>query len=288
VTGTPRGPSPAERRIGTAPGSSFHYSFWLLPAGKRRALGTVYDFCRATDDIVDNDGPAEEKLSRLREWTSELRLAAAGESVHPVLAPLAETSRRFGIPFDHYFDLIRGVEMDLTTARYRTFEELKGYCELVASSVGLMCLGIFGRKNERTEAYAGRLGLALQLTNIIRDVGTDARSGRIYLPLEDLERYGCAEADILAGMKPPRFAELMAFEASRAEGYYASAEAALGGGGDARAMAPARVMAGIYRATLRKIAAAGYDVLGRPVRLAAGTKFLIALRHGLPAFLLSR
>jgi len=265
---------------GTASRSNFHYSFWLLPADRRRAIGVVYDFCRATDDIVDNDSPPEEKLADIAKWKSELHLAEKGLSEHPVLAPLADTSRRFDIPFGHYFDLIRGVEMDLNTTRYETFEELAAYCALVASSVGLMCLGIFGRRNERTEEYARHLGLALQLTNIIRDVATDAGLGRIYIPQDDLLRFGCAGSDILAGRKPGRFGELMAFEASRADGFYTAAESVLLPE-DFTAMAPARVMAGIYQGTLRKIGRRGYDVFGGPIRLSGPMKLLIALRHGL-------
>jgi phytoene synthase len=272
---------------GTAAGSSFHYSFWLLPAERRRALAAVYDFCRATDDLVDNHRSLDDKLASLGQWRSELRRAEGGGSVHPVLAPLAETSRRFDIPFGHYFDLVRGVEMDLTTTRYRTFADLAGYCALVASSVGLMCLPIFGRRNPGTEEYARRLGLALQLTNIIRDVATDAGFGRIYIPQEELERFGCPEAALLAGRMPPGFHELMSFQAERAEEYFSSAESALRPG-DLAAMAPARVMAGIYRGTLRKIVRMGYDVFGGTVRLSAPVKLFIAMRYGLSAVLRRR
>ncbi len=263
---------------GAAAGSSFQYSFWLLPPDRRRALGAVYDFCRATDDIVDGDGSREEKTDALGRWKSELRLAELGSSKHPVLLPLWEASERYDIPFTYCFDLVRGVEMDLSATRYGTFPELASYCELVASSVGLMCLGIFGRRNERTEEYARQLGLALQLTNIIRDVAADAALGRIYIPQEDLVRFDCAESDLLAGKRPPGFGELMSFEASRAEAYYAAAESTLRPD-DRNAMTPARVMAGIYHETLRKIGRRGYDVFGGPVRLAAPVKLFIALRH---------
>jgi len=203
-----------------------------------------------------------------------------------VLAPLWEASVRYDIPFSHCFDLVRGVEMDLTAIRYRSFRDLAVYCELVASSVGLMCLGVFGRRSERTEEYARRLGIALQLTNIIRDVAADARLGRIYIPLEDLERYDCREDDILAGAPPQRFAELMAFEASRAEEYYTRAESSLRPE-DKGAMAPARAMAGIYRETLKKIGRGGYDLSTRTVSLPVPVKLLIVLRHalgGVPGF----
>jgi len=265
---------------GAAAGSSFRYSFWLLPPDRRRALAAVYNFCRATDDIVDGEGSREEKTDALERWKSELRLAERGSSKHPVLVPLREASARYDIPFPHCFDLVRGVEMDLSATRYETFPELETYCELVASSVGLMCLGIFGRRNERTEEYARQLGRALQLTNIIRDVAADAALGRVYIPQEDLVRFGCAESDLLAGKRPPGFGELMSFQASRAEAYYAAAESTLRPD-DRPAMAPARVMAGIYHETLRKIGRSGYDVFNGTVRLAAPVKFLIALRQGL-------
>jgi len=275
-------------RMGSAPsGSSFQFSFWLLPAERRQALRTVYDFCRATDDIVDNHASPEEKLGGLEKWKRDLELAEDHRSDHPLLSRLAAVSDRYAIPFGLYFDLIRGVGMDVTTTRYRTFGELSVYCALVASSVGSMCLGIFGRRNERTEEYARHLGLALQLTNTIRDVAADAAFGRIYLPQEDLVRFGCPEGEILALTRPARFGELMEFEASRAARYYAAADSALRPEDNAD-MAPARVMAGIYRGTLRKIARSGYDVFGGPIRLSRPVQLFIALRQGLAGALLPR
>ena len=259
--------------------TSFSYSFPFLPAARRSALGTVYAFCRAADDIVDNQGSREEKLSRLRRWREELTLAFAGGSAEPLLNELADVSRRYGIPTGLFHDLVRGVEMDLPTARYATFEGLREYCHLVASTVGLMCIDIFGRRNPRTEEYARTLGMALQLTNIVRDVGADARMGRIYLPLEDLRRFGCTEEEILSTRDSDRFRRLMEFQASRAEGYYAKAGSVLEAS-DLPAMRPARIMEEIYHRTLRKIGNSGYDVLARTIRISRPAQLAVAFRYG--------
>lgn len=259
--------------------TSFYYSFPFLTAARRGALGTVYAFCRATDDIVDNGGSREEKVSSLRRWREELTLAFADGPAKPLLNELAEVSRAYGIPAGLFHDLVRGVEMDLTTARYASFEGLREYCHLVASTVGLMCLDIFGRRNPRTEAYAGALGIALQLTNIIRDVGADARMGRIYLPLEDLRRFGCAEEEILRARDSDRFRRLLEFQASRAEDYYSKAGSVLEAS-DLRAMRPAKIMEEIYHRTLRKIRNSGYDVLGGTIRISRPAQLAVAFRYG--------
>jgi phytoene synthase len=259
--------------------TNFSSSFAFLPAPRRKALAAVYAYCRATDDIADAEGSAGEKAERLRGWKEELRRALSGGSADPVLAGLAAVAAEYGIPRGPFFDLVRGVEMDLATVRYATFGELEEYCRLVASAVGLMCLDIFGRRNGRTEEYARTLGIGLQLTNIIRDVGTDAKMGRIYLPLEDLDRFRCAPGDILAGRDPGRFRDLLEFQASRAEEYYARASAALDRS-DLRAMRPARVMQAVYHRLLLNIRRSSYDVLGRTVRVSGPQRFAIAVRHG--------
>ncbi len=263
--------------------TSFAYSFPFLPGPRRRALETVYAFCRASDDIVDGPGSAEEKRSRLDRWKRDLSGAfsiGSGSSGEPLLAELAGVSGEYGIPASLFHDLVRGVEMDLGPSRYRSFEELRSYCHLVASTVGLMCLDIFGRRNARTEEYARTVGIALQLTNIIRDVGTDAGMGRIYLPLDDLDAFGCSAGDILARRDSDGFRRLVAFQTERAEGYYKKAGSLLDGS-DQSAMRPARIMEEIYHRILRKIGDSGYDVLGRTIRLSRPAQLGVAIRYGI-------
>jgi phytoene synthase len=216
----------------------------------------------------------------------ELGKALEGRSTYPLLNQLSLTATRFNIPIDHFHDLIRGVEMDLTKNRYETFDELKGYCYRVASSVGLMCLEIFRPKNEKTREYAVNLGIALQLTNILRDVKVDARYGRIYLPLEDLRKFGVTEEDILQHRYSPEFVALMEFETSRAEEYFRRAKECLSPE-DKRAMFAAKIMERIYYHTLLRIKKSQYNVFEKTARLPSFLQFLIAvkywlIRHGVP------
>jgi 15-cis-phytoene synthase len=260
--------------------TSFSASFAFLPAQRRKALAAVYAFCRATDDIADRqEEPAGTRAERLRAWKSDLDRALAGGPAPPVLTELASVASRYDIPRHLFGDLVRGVGMDLATVRYSTFAELEEYCRLVASAVGLMCLDIFGRRNHRTEAYARDLGIALQLTNIIRDVRADASMGRVYIPLEDLGRFGCATDELLSGADSDRFRRLLAFQADRAETFYARASAALDRS-DLAAMRPALVMQAIYHRLLRNIRRSSYDVLGRTIRVTRAERLAIAVRHG--------
>ena len=258
--------------------SSFHYSFSFLPRPQREALKTVYAFCRTTDDIVDNEQDVVTNIDRLRKWRTELEQALEGDSEYPLLNKLNAIARRFNIPVVHFYELLKGVEMDLVKNRYQTFDELKEYCYHVASSVGLMCLGIFGSKDQRTKDYAINLGIALQLTNILRDVGTDAKYGRIYLPQEDILRFGYCESDLLAYRFTPEFRALMAFEASRAEEYFRRAQDSLPAE-DRRAMFAAKIMERIYFHTLLRIRQANYDVFTKPVYLPRTIQFLIAVKY---------
>ncbi len=268
-------------------GTSFRYSFPFLPPDRRRALGTVYAFCRATDDIVDEPGSPEAKRERLHRWSRELTGAFAGETADPLLSELAGVARSWSIPQGLFHDLVRGVGMDLSVARYDSFDALRVYCHLVASTVGLMCIDIFGRRNSRTEEYAANLGIALQLTNIIRDVGPDAAMGRIYIPLDDIRAADCTETEILSRRDSDRFRRLLARQASRADGFYAAARTALADA-DLPAMRPARIMEEVYRGTLRKIRDSGYDVFGPTIRLSRAAQLGIALRHGVLGRLLGR
>ncbi len=258
--------------------SSFHYSFSFLPKDQREALRTVYAFCRRTDDIVDNYSDVTTNIDRLRKWRSELEEALNGTSSYPLLNQLSSIAKRFNIPVVHFHELLKGVEMDLVRNRYETFDELREYCYHVASSVGLMCLGIFGSTEQRTKDYAVNLGIALQLTNILRDVGIDARYGRIYLPLEDLKAFGCTEQEVLDRKYSDSFVRLMEHEASRAEEYFRRSQESLPKE-DRRAMFPAKIMERIYFHTLQQIKAVQYNVFDKPVYLPKTLQFLIALKY---------
>jgi phytoene synthase len=260
--------------------TSFYYSFSLLPKHKREAIHTVYAFCRYTDDLVDEGPDESKKVALLRSWRMELGRTLRGESTLPLLNQLAATARRFNIPVDHFYDLIRGVEMDLSKKRYETFEELKEYCYLVASSVGLMCRQIFGYRNESTREYAINLGIALQLTNILRDIKDDARRGRIYLPMEDLRRFGVSEDDILNSRYTPNFVNLMRFECDRACAYFDMARDVLKDE-DKHYFFAARVMWSIYAHLLRRIERSNYNVFERRISLPKPLKLLIAFRYWL-------
>jgi phytoene synthase len=210
----------------------------------------------------------------------ELAQALRGSSTFPLLNQLSGTARKFNIPVDHFYDLIRGMEMDLGKTRYETFEELCEYCYLVASTVGLMCRQIFGYKNESTREYAINLGIALQLTNILRDVKDDAKRGRIYLPQEDLHRFGYTEEDLLAGRYTPAFVDLMRFECERARQYFDAARNALKDE-DKYYFFAARIMWSIYAHLLRRIERSNYNVFGHRIALPRFLKLLIAFRYWL-------
>jgi len=260
--------------------TSFYYSFSLLPKQKREAIHAVYAFCRYTDDLVDEGTDRPRQHALLRRWRLELERALDGTSSYPLLNQLSATAHRFNIPVEHFHELIRGVEMDLWKTRYESFEELREYCYLVASSVGLMCRRIFGYRNESTREYAINLGIALQLTNILRDVKDDARRGRIYLPREDLRRFGVTEEDILSSRYSTAFQELMRFECDRARWYFDAAREALRDE-DKYFFFAARIMWSIYAHTLRRIERARYDVFSRRIGISRPLKAMIALRYWL-------
>ncbi len=258
--------------------TNFYYSFSLLPKQKREAIHTVYAFCRYTDDIVDEDDLR--KPARLRKWRMELGRALEGRSSYTLLNQLNSTARRFNIPVNHFYELIKGMEMDIAKTRYGTFDELREYCYLVASSVGLMCRHIFGFRNESTRAYAINLGIALQLTNIIRDVKDDARKGRIYIPQEDLDRFGYTEEDLLASRYTPAFVSLMQFQCDRARSYFDAARDSLKNE-DKRFFFAARIMWSIYAHILRRIERSGYNVYERRISISRALKLMITFRYWL-------
>jgi phytoene synthase len=259
-------------------GSNFAYSFLFLPPERREAMYTVYAFCREVDSAVDDPQPGSDPAAALARWRAELAAAFEGAPTHPVTISLAGHARRLHIPQAYFEDLIMGVEMDLTTTRYATFEELYTYCYRVASVVGLICLRVFGTGASGAADYAVNLGLAFQLTNILRDIATDANRGRIYLPQEDLARFGCPEKDLLTRNSSPAFLELMRFECARARDYYHKARQAVEAlpAADRRALTVAEIMRGVYARILDRIEAAQYQVFGPRITLAPTHRLAIA------------
>ncbi len=261
--------------------SSFFYSFMLLPKQKREAMLRVYDFCRHTDDLADEDSVSiPEKQSRLNAWRTEVEACYLGNATHPVMLALKETIQKYLIPKQYLLTLIDGVEMDLQRVRYETFEELREYCYAVASVVGLISIQVFGFKHEETREYAIQLGYALQLTNILRDIKQDAARNRIYLPQEDLRRFGYDEQSLLSSRYDERFVALMKFETERAREYYAKARA-LVRPDERHSMVAAEIMDGIYFQILRKIEREKYNVFAKRIRVSNGSKMYTAAGYWL-------
>ena len=256
--------------------SSFYYAFILLPPQRRRALYAVYAFCRFIDDIADDEAIREPALL-LRRWREELDRVYAGVPTRALSRALADSARRFKIPRELFEEIINGVEMDLSRKRYQSWEELRPYCYRVASALGLICIEIFGYRNPSAKSYAENLGLALQLTNILRDVGEDAARGRIYLPLEDLARFNVSEDEILGGVYSPNFVSLMDFEAKRARELYAKAQSALAPE-DRATLLTAEAMRLIYAALLERIIKSNYRVLDHRHSLSAPHKLYLVGR----------
>jgi len=265
------------RQKAAASGSSFYYSFLFLPGERRRAITALYAFCREVDDIVDEGMEPQLAAAKLAWWRAEVANLFAGRPQHPVTRALEPHRDKYGLSAAHLNEIIDGMEMDLQQSRYLDWAGLEAYCYRVASVVGLLAAGIFGYRDARTLDYAKHLGIAFQLTNIIRDVGEDARKNRVYLPVEDLRRYGVPAADILQARETPAFRELMQFEAERARAYYAAAMSALPPA-DRRAQRPGLIMAAIYRALLEEIQRDGFRVLTQRTSLTPLRKFWIAWR----------
>jgi phytoene synthase len=262
-------------------GTSFYYAFLVLPEEKRRALYALYAFCRTVDDCVDEAGGEGE--AGLGRWLAEVQRAYAGTPETELGRELAEAVARFPVPRGCFEDVVAGCRMDLTTRRYATFTDLRVYCERVASAVGLASIEIFGYDDPRTREYAVELGLALQLTNILRDVGTDAARDRLYLPLEDLAACGVSEGDVLGAARgvgaprPPGLDRLLAFEVDRARSHYVAASSVLPER-DRRSMLAAEIMGAIYRAVLEEWARRGHPIGGTRVQLGKPRKMALALR----------
>jgi phytoene synthase len=258
-----------------ASGSSFYYSFLFLPAERRRAITALYAFCREVDDVVDESADAQLAATKLAWWRAEVGHLFAGTPQHPVTRALLPCLGQYSLSQQQLLEIIDGMEMDLRQSRYLDWPALEAYCYRVAGVVGLLAAQIFGYRNESTREYARRLGIAFQLTNIIRDVGEDARKNRIYLPMDDLKRFGVPASDILQAKDTRAFQALMRFEAERARAHYAEAMAALPAA-DRRAQRPGLVMAAIYRALLVEIERDGFRVLSQRTSLTPLRKLWIA------------
>jgi phytoene synthase len=265
-----------------ASGSSFYYSFLFLPPPRRRAITALYAFCREVDDVVDETNEMQLAAAKLGWWRAEVANLFAGDPQHPVTKALHPHLEAFGITREKLNDIIDGMEMDLTQTRYLDWAGLERYCYHVASVVGLLAAGIFGYRDARTLDYARELGLAFQLTNIIRDVGEDARKNRIYLPMDELKQFGVPAADILQARETPEFSRLMAFEASRAREHYGKAMQALPPA-DRKAQRPGLIMAAIYRTLLEEIERDGFRVLTQRTSLTPLRKFWIAWKTWITA-----
>jgi phytoene synthase len=260
-----------------ASGSSFYYSFLFLPPERRRAITALYAFCREVDDVADECGDPQVAAGKLAWWRAEIDGLYVGRPQHPVTRALQAVLPHFDLPQEKLLEIIDGMEMDLTQTRYPDFTALSLYCYRVASVVGLLAAEIFGYTDRRTQDYARDLGMAFQLTNIIRDVGEDARRGRVYLPTGELERFGVPVGDILNARPSENFRRLMEFQIERAESYYAQALGQLPDA-DRKTQRPGLVMAAIYHTLLEEIKRNGCLVLDRRISLTPLRKLWLAWR----------
>ncbi|HTH40927.1 MAG TPA: presqualene diphosphate synthase HpnD [Rhodocyclaceae bacterium] len=260
-----------------ASGSSFYYSFLFLPPERRQAIMALYAFCREVDDVVDECSDPTLARAKLAWWRTEIAGLFEGKASHPVTQALATSIQRFDISQELLMEIIDGMEMDLDVARYGTFKDLGLYCYRVASVVGLLAAEIFGYQDRQTLKYAHDLGMAFQLTNIIRDVGEDARRGRIYLPVDELQRFNVPANDLMQARYSDNFRDLMAFQVERAQQYYDKAFAQLPAG-DRKSQKAGLIMAAIYRATLEEIVRDGYQVLDQRLSLTPIRKLWLATK----------
>jgi phytoene synthase len=265
-----------------ASGSSFYYSFRFLTPERRRAITALYAYCREVDDVVDETGDATVAAQQLDWWRGEVAAIYAGAPEHPVGKALVKVVRDFRLPQEQLLEIIDGMQMDLEQARYADFKALNLYCYRVASVVGLLTVEIFGYTDRQTLKYAHDLGIAFQLTNIIRDVGEDARRGRIYLPMSELEQFNVPAKDILESRDSENFQRLMAFQIERAQKYYDQALSQLPAA-DRKSQRPGLIMAAIYRATLHEVQADGCRVLTHRISLTPLRKLWLAVKTWITA-----
>ena len=259
-----------------ASGSSFYYSFLFLPKPRREAITALYAFCREVDDVADECHEPDVARAKLAWWRQEIDNLYAGTPQHPVTRALAPAVAAFDLEQEYFHEIIDGMDMDLAQNRYGEFKHLQLYCYRVASVVGLLSVGIFGYRDPRTLRYAHDLGIAFQLTNIVRDVGEDARRDRIYLPLDELARFGVSESDILQGRESEAVKRLLEFQIDRAETFYDRAFQELPDE-DRQAQRTGLIMAAIYRTLLREIKTGGAEkVLNSRISLTPLRKLWLA------------
>ncbi len=264
------------REITRVASKTFYLASLFLAPEKRRAVWAVYAFCRTADDVVDRTAPAAERLFAIDELERKLLTAVAGRATESIFIAYADSVRRFDIPLDPALALLRGARMDVTVRRYATYEELCDYCYLVASTVGLLVAPILGYQTPDALEYGVTLGRAMQLTNILRDVGEDALMGRIYLPKEDLERFGYGESNVFEGVVNDSFVTLMQFQIKRVRELYAQAEPGIAML-NAESRYTVRLALSLYRRILRAIELNSYDVYGRRAYVPLRSKILTAL-----------
>lgn len=264
--------------------SNFMAGLRLLSPARRQAMEVVYAFCRAADDVVDSEASVpsaqfiEQAQQELALWRRELALCAEGYPTHPIAVALQSVMRTYQIPIRYFEDLLAGVEMDLYRQRYRSFEELRVYCEHVASVVGLISVRVFGCKSKKADDYAVNLGIALQLTNILRDIKTDAERGRVYVPLAELKQFGYTEEDLQAGRSSEAFKKLMYFQCTRAREFFEKAQQALTASGEKSLLLPARIMAGVYERILCRIEQMQYEVFSTRIAVPKSEQLWVVAR----------
>ena len=269
-----------------AAGSNFYYAFIFLPKSKRQAIKTVYEFCRIVDDLVDESPGRRDPLAGLDMWREEIEACYQGLPATPIGDRLTSAIEEFDLPKQSFLDLIDGMKMDLEWSSYQTFADLREYCYRVASAVGLICIEIFGYESLRTREYAVNLGLALQMTNILRDLKEDVRRGRIYIPIEDLERFGYSQDDLRQNVYNTPFIDLMKFEHSRARSYFLRAAGALPDE-DRASLFAAEIMADIYHRLLDRIAAVKFDVFRNQISVPKKERLKLAVNFWLKSRLAS-
>jgi phytoene synthase len=272
---TPASPQDYVQQKAVSSGSSFYYAFLFLPAPRRAAITAFYAFCREVDDVVDEVSDPGVAATKLAWWQTEVARAFEGQATHPVMQALMPWVPEFGIEQRQLQDVITGCQMDLTQTRYLDFVALEKYCHLVAGVVGEVSARIFGQTQPQTTEYANTLGLAFQLTNIIRDVGEDARRGRIYLPVNELQRFDVKAHEVLERKYSDRFVALMKFQAQRAHDTYDKALALLPAA-DRQSQKPGLMMASIYRTLLCEIEADNFQVLHQRIALTPLRKLWLA------------
>ncbi len=272
------------RSITRQEAKNFYYAFLTLPSAQRKAIYVAYAFCRHCDDSVDQVASTEEKLSNLAALQRELEQTYSGHAREPVFVALADVAQRYDIPQEYFHEVISGVESDLVKDRYEDFDQLRRYCYQVASVVGLICLQIFGYKDEAAKQRAVDLGLAMQLTNIARDVQEDLGYGRIYLPQDEIARFGYSEEELKSGVVNEAFTELMRFQAQRARSYFQSGFQLLPYL-SLRSRACPAVLGRLYSKVLERIEDADYDVLNNRISLSTGEKVRVTLQTWLTSVL---